>query len=71
MRGNVSPPVGPKQGSPKMMGPVLPSPDSQRETSAPGGPPERALALASPANVLPRHPGTRATSMPGMGKQST
>ncbi|XP_060112985.1 endoplasmic reticulum junction formation protein lunapark isoform X1 [Heteronotia binoei] len=67
VRGNVSPPVAPKQGSPKMMGPALPSPDSQRETSAPGGPPERALASASPPNMLPRHPGTRATPVPGMG----
>nr|XP_056717169.1 endoplasmic reticulum junction formation protein lunapark [Euleptes europaea] len=67
VRGSVSPPVAPKQGSPKMMGPGLASPDLQRETSAPGGPPERALASASPPNVLLRHPGTRATSMPGMG----
>ncbi|XP_077175767.1 endoplasmic reticulum junction formation protein lunapark isoform X2 [Paroedura picta] len=68
MRGNVSPPLAPNQGSPKMTSPALPSPDSQRETSAPGGPPERALASASPPpSVLPRHPGTRATPMPGMG----
>ncbi|XP_054828481.1 endoplasmic reticulum junction formation protein lunapark isoform X2 [Eublepharis macularius] len=69
VRGNVpSPlPAAPKQGSPKMMGPVPSPSDLPRETSAPGGPPERTLASASPPNVLPRHPGTRATSMPGMG----
>ncbi|XP_048341587.1 endoplasmic reticulum junction formation protein lunapark isoform X2 [Sphaerodactylus townsendi] len=67
VRGNVGPPLAPNQGSPKTVAPGLPSPDSQRETSAPGGPPERALASASPPNVFPRHPGTRATSMPGMG----
>ncbi|XP_016852209.1 endoplasmic reticulum junction formation protein lunapark isoform X2 [Anolis carolinensis] len=67
VRGNVSPPLPgtPKQGSPKASSPA--SPGLQREISAPGGPPERTPASASQSNVLPRHPGARATSMPGMG----
>ncbi|XP_044282961.1 endoplasmic reticulum junction formation protein lunapark isoform X2 [Varanus komodoensis] len=69
VRGNVSAPipVTPKQGSPKMSSPVPPSPGPQREISAPGGPPERTATSASQPNILPRHPGSRATSMPGMG----
>ncbi|XP_062972402.1 endoplasmic reticulum junction formation protein lunapark isoform X2 [Elgaria multicarinata webbii] len=69
VRGNVSPPISvtPKQGSPKMSSPVPPSPGSQREISAPGGPPERTLTSALQPNMLPRHPGSRATPMPGMG----
>ncbi|XP_053123214.1 endoplasmic reticulum junction formation protein lunapark isoform X2 [Hemicordylus capensis] len=69
VRGNVSPPISvtPKQGSPKASGPMPLSPSLQRETSAPGGPPERTLTSASQPNVLSRHPGSRATSMPGMG----
>lgn len=71
VRGTVSSPIPviPKQGSPKVSGPIPPSPGLQRETSAPGGPPERSLTSASQAYVLPRYPGS--TSMPGMGKQST
>lgn len=64
-------PVAPKQGSPKASSPMPPSPALQRETSAPGGPPERTLASAAHPNVLAKHPGSRATAMPGMGKQST
>ncbi|KAH0621514.1 hypothetical protein JD844_022891 [Phrynosoma platyrhinos] len=69
VRGNVSPPLPgtPKQGSPKASSPVPVSPGLQREISAPGGPPERTPASVSQPNVLPRHPGPRATSMPGMG----
>ncbi|XP_042326539.1 endoplasmic reticulum junction formation protein lunapark [Sceloporus undulatus] len=69
VRGNVSPPLPgtPKQGSPKASSPVPVSPGLQREISAPGGPPERTPASVSQPNVLPRHPGSRATSMPGMG----
>ncbi|XP_061464391.1 endoplasmic reticulum junction formation protein lunapark isoform X2 [Rhineura floridana] len=69
VRGNVSPPppVTPKQGSPKGPSPVPPTPRLPREISAPGGPPERTLTSALQPNVLPRHPGSRATSVPGMG----
>ncbi|XP_067405304.1 endoplasmic reticulum junction formation protein lunapark isoform X2 [Emydura macquarii macquarii] len=61
-------PVSPKQGSPKAPGPLAASPSLQRDTSAPGGPPERTVASALQSNVLPRRPGSPATSMPGMGK---
>ncbi|XP_074071749.1 endoplasmic reticulum junction formation protein lunapark isoform X3 [Macrotis lagotis] len=63
---NLSPstPSSPNQGSPLQ---VPGSPSSQKDTSAPGGPPERALAPALQSNALPRRLGSPATSMPGMG----
>lgn len=64
-------PVSPEQGSPKAPGPLAASPGLQKDASAPGGPPERTVASAFQSNVLPRRPGSPATSMPGMGKQST
>nr|XP_034990745.1 endoplasmic reticulum junction formation protein lunapark isoform X1 [Zootoca vivipara]XP_034990754.1 endoplasmic reticulum junction formation protein lunapark isoform X1 [Zootoca vivipara] len=69
VRGNVSPltPASPKQGSPKGPSPAPPTPGLQREISAPGGPPERSITSPLQPNVLPRHPGSRATSVPGMG----
>ncbi|XP_063174214.1 endoplasmic reticulum junction formation protein lunapark isoform X2 [Candoia aspera] len=69
VRENVPPPVPvtPKQGSPKALGAVPPPPGLPRDISAPGGPPERTLSSASPPNMLPRHPGSRTSSMPGMG----
>ncbi|KAM9123829.1 endoplasmic reticulum junction formation protein lunapark isoform 1-T1 [Pangshura tecta] len=60
-------PVSPKQGSPKAPGPLAASPGLQRDVSAPGGPPERTVAPALQSNVLPRRPGSPATSVPGMG----
>uniref|UniRef100_A0A8D0GKJ7 Endoplasmic reticulum junction formation protein lunapark n=1 Tax=Sphenodon punctatus TaxID=8508 RepID=A0A8D0GKJ7_SPHPU len=68
-QGNVSAsgPATPKQGSPRPSGPLPASPGLPRDSSAPGGPPERTVASALQANVLPRHPGSRATPMPGMG----
>uniref|UniRef100_A0A8C0GEW2 Endoplasmic reticulum junction formation protein lunapark n=1 Tax=Chelonoidis abingdonii TaxID=106734 RepID=A0A8C0GEW2_CHEAB len=60
-------PVSPKQGSPKAPGPLAASPGLQRDASAPGGPPERTVAPALQSNVLPRRPGSPATSVPGMG----
>ncbi|XP_075789804.1 endoplasmic reticulum junction formation protein lunapark isoform X2 [Pelodiscus sinensis] len=60
-------PVSPKQGSPKAPSPLAASPGLQRDTSAPGGPPERTVAPALQSYVLPRRPGSPATSMPGMG----
>ncbi|XP_073162034.1 endoplasmic reticulum junction formation protein lunapark isoform X5 [Lepidochelys kempii] len=60
-------PVSPKQGSPKAPGPLAASPGLQKDASAPGGPPERTVASAFQSNVLPRRPGSPATSMPGMG----
>ncbi|KFP72144.1 Protein lunapark, partial [Acanthisitta chloris] len=59
------PPVASKQGSPKS--PVPGSPNLQRDTSAPSGPLERTVVPTLQSNVLPRHPGSPATSGPGMG----
>uniref|UniRef100_A0A5F8GSM8 Endoplasmic reticulum junction formation protein lunapark n=1 Tax=Monodelphis domestica TaxID=13616 RepID=A0A5F8GSM8_MONDO len=63
---NLSPstPASPNQGSSLQ---VPGSPGPQKDTSAPGGPPERAVAPALQSNVLPRRLGSPATSMPGMG----
>ncbi|NXN80535.1 LNP protein, partial [Bombycilla garrulus] len=59
------PPVTPKQGSPKS--PLPASPNLQREAPGPSGLPERAAVPSLQSNVLPRHPGSPATSVPGMG----
>ncbi|XP_054133886.1 endoplasmic reticulum junction formation protein lunapark isoform X1 [Melozone crissalis] len=59
------PPATPKQGSPKS--PVPASPTLQREGPAVSGLPERAAVPSLPSNVLPRRPGSPATSVPGMG----
>ncbi|XP_045414974.1 endoplasmic reticulum junction formation protein lunapark isoform X3 [Lemur catta] len=62
---NLSPtPASPNQGPPPQV-PVSPRP--QKDTSAPGGPPERTVTPALPSNLLPRHLGSPATSVPGMG----
>nr|XP_009498712.1 PREDICTED: protein lunapark [Phalacrocorax carbo] len=58
-------PATPKQGSPKSL--VQASPSLQRDTSAPSGPPERTVVPSLQSNVLPRRPGSPATSVPGMG----
>ncbi|NWV39445.1 LNP protein, partial [Grantiella picta] len=58
-------PATPKQGSPKS--PVPGSPALQRETPALSGLPERAAVPSLQSNVLPRRPGSPATSVPGMG----
>ncbi|XP_057219679.1 endoplasmic reticulum junction formation protein lunapark isoform X2 [Malurus melanocephalus] len=55
----------PKQGSPKS--PVPASPALQRETPAPSGLLERTAVPSLQSNVLPRRPGSPATSVPGMG----
>lgn len=60
------PPATPKQGSPKSLVPA--SPNVQRDISALSGPPERTVV---PSLQSPRRPGSPATSVPGMGKQST
>ncbi|NXW93352.1 LNP protein, partial [Alopecoenas beccarii] len=64
---NASPPVPatPKQDSAKSMVPA--SPNRQRDTPALSGPPERTVVPSLQSNVLPRHPGSPATSVPGMG----
>ncbi|XP_009994471.1 PREDICTED: protein lunapark [Chaetura pelagica] len=62
---STSPPVTPKQGSPKPLLPV--SPTLQRDASPLSGPPERTAVQSLQSNVLPRRPGSPATSVPGMG----
>ncbi|NXL99296.1 LNP protein, partial [Tyrannus savana] len=58
-------PVTPKQGSPKS--PVPASPNLQRDSSGLSGLPERTVVPSLQSNVLPRRPGSPATSVPGMG----
>ncbi|NWU37081.1 LNP protein, partial [Hylia prasina] len=58
-------PATPKQGSPKS--PLPASPDLQRETPALSGLPERTAVPSLHSSVLPRRPGSPATSVPGMG----
>ncbi|NXT75240.1 LNP protein, partial [Zapornia atra] len=62
---SMPPPATPKQGSPKSVVPA--SPSLQRDTSALSGPPERTVVPSLQSNVLPRRPGSPATSVPGMG----
>ncbi|XP_068804621.1 endoplasmic reticulum junction formation protein lunapark isoform X4 [Struthio camelus] len=57
----------PKQGSPKSPVPVTASPNLQRDPSALSGPPERTVVPSLQSNILPRRPGSPATSMSGMG----
>ncbi|NWX48549.1 LNP protein, partial [Steatornis caripensis] len=58
-------PVTPKQDSPKS---PVPAPlNLQRDKSALSGTPERAAVPSLQSNVLSRHPGSPATSVPGMG----
>ncbi|XP_065606350.1 endoplasmic reticulum junction formation protein lunapark isoform X2 [Cyrtonyx montezumae] len=60
-------PATPKQGSPKSLVPVTPSPNLQRDASALSGPPERTVVPPLQSNIPPRRPGSPATSVPGMG----
>ncbi|XP_031455299.1 endoplasmic reticulum junction formation protein lunapark isoform X2 [Phasianus colchicus] len=60
-------PATPKQGSPKSLVSATPSPNQQRDASALTGPPERTAVPPLQSNVLPRRPGSPATSVPGMG----
>lgn len=62
---NLSPaPASPSKGS---LPQVPASPGTPKDTSAPGGPPERNVTPALSSNVLPRRLGSPATSVPGMG----
>ncbi|OXB78006.1 UNVERIFIED_CONTAM: hypothetical protein H355_009577 [Colinus virginianus] len=60
-------PATPKQGSPKSLVPITPSPNLQRDASALSGPPERTVVPPLQSNIPPRRPGSPATSVPGMG----
>ncbi|XP_053554450.1 endoplasmic reticulum junction formation protein lunapark [Bombina bombina] len=59
---SVSTPVNQSQGSPQVPVIVAATPGLQRDTSAPGGPPERTVQSAAQANALARRPGTPAIS---------
>ncbi|EHB12771.1 Protein lunapark [Heterocephalus glaber] len=58
------PPTNSNQGPPQQV-PVSPGPS--KDSSAPGGPPERTVTPGLPSNMLPRRLGSPATSVPGMG----
>ncbi|XP_042678047.1 endoplasmic reticulum junction formation protein lunapark isoform X2 [Centrocercus urophasianus] len=60
-------PATPKQGSPKSLVLATPSPNQQRDASALTGQPERTAVPPLQSNILPRRPGSPATSVPGMG----
>ncbi|XP_060033651.1 endoplasmic reticulum junction formation protein lunapark isoform X2 [Erinaceus europaeus] len=59
-----SSPASFSQGPPSQ---VPGSPVPPKDSSAPGGPPERCVTPAVSSNVLPRRLGSPATSVPGMG----
>ncbi|NWS45114.1 LNP protein, partial [Probosciger aterrimus] len=59
------PPASAKQGSPKSLVPA--PPNLQRDTSASSGPSERTVVPPLQSNVVPRRPGSPATSVFGMG----
>ncbi|XP_010712075.1 endoplasmic reticulum junction formation protein lunapark isoform X2 [Meleagris gallopavo] len=60
-------PATPKQSSPKSLVSATPSPNQQRDAAALTGPPERTVVPPLQSNILPRRPGSPATSVPGMG----
>ncbi|XP_058520647.1 endoplasmic reticulum junction formation protein lunapark isoform X2 [Ochotona princeps] len=62
---SVSPAPPASNQGPTPQVPVSPGPP--KDTSAPGGPPERTVTSAVPSNMLPRRLGSPATSVPGMG----
>ncbi|KAI5187617.1 endoplasmic reticulum junction formation protein lunapark [Manis pentadactyla] len=62
---NLSPTPASSSPGPAPQVPV--SPGTPKDTSAPGGPPERAVAPALTSNVLSRRLGSPATSVSGMG----
>ncbi|NWX13904.1 LNP protein, partial [Aegotheles bennettii] len=62
---STSSPVIPKQGSPESLVPA--SPNLQRDTSPLRGPAEKTVVPSLQSNILPRRPGSPATSVPGMG----
>ncbi|KAM4697601.1 endoplasmic reticulum junction formation protein lunapark [Rhinophrynus dorsalis] len=63
---SVSTPVNANQGSPQVSGLLASTPGLQRETSAPGGPPERTAQPAMQSNLLQRRPGSPAIAISGM-----
>ncbi|KAG8559555.1 hypothetical protein GDO81_017375 [Engystomops pustulosus] len=63
---SVSTPVNPNQGTPQVPGMLAATPGLQRDTSAPGGPPERTLQPGLQAGLVPRRPGSPAPAISGM-----
>ncbi|KAG9477353.1 endoplasmic reticulum junction formation protein lunapark [Eleutherodactylus coqui] len=63
---SVSTPVNPSQGTPQVPGMLAATPGLQRDTSAPGGPPERTLQPGLQSGLVPRRPGSPATAISGM-----
>lgn len=68
---SVSTPVNPNQGSPQVPGLLAATPGLQRDTSAPGGPPERTVQPGLQSTLVQRRPGMPSPAISGMGKQST
>lgn len=63
---SVSTPVNPSQGSPQVTGQLAATPGLQRDTPAPGGPPERAIHPAIQSNLILKRPGSPASPISGM-----
>ncbi|XP_077304188.1 endoplasmic reticulum junction formation protein lunapark isoform X1 [Lithobates pipiens] len=63
---SVSTPVNPNQGSPQVPGLLAATPGLQRDTSAPGGPPERTVQSGLQSTLVQRRPGTPSPAISGM-----
>ncbi|XP_063789472.1 endoplasmic reticulum junction formation protein lunapark [Pseudophryne corroboree] len=63
---SVSTPVNSSQGSPQVPGLLAATPGLQRDTSAPGGPPERNIQQGLQSGLVARRPGSPATVISGM-----
>ncbi|XP_069839096.1 endoplasmic reticulum junction formation protein lunapark isoform X2 [Dendropsophus ebraccatus] len=63
---SVSTPVNTSQGTPQVPGMLAASPSLQRDTSAPGGPPERTVQPGLQSGLVPRRPGSPALAVSGM-----
>lgn len=63
---SVSTPVNTGQGTPQVPGILAATPGLQRETSAPGGPPERTVQPGLQSGLVPRRPGSPAIAISGM-----
>ncbi|XP_073502991.1 endoplasmic reticulum junction formation protein lunapark [Phyllobates terribilis] len=63
---SVSTPVNTSQGTSQVPGMLAATPGLQRDTSAPGGPPERTVQPGLQSGLVPRRPGSPATAISGM-----
>ncbi|XP_069589289.1 endoplasmic reticulum junction formation protein lunapark [Ranitomeya imitator] len=64
---SVSTPVNTSQGTSQVPGMLAATPGLQRDTSAPGGPPERTAQPGLQSGLVQRRPGSPATAISGMG----